>query len=467
MNLFEYNGAKQVKPVKQACGHFSAESVAWKGKSICPKCATLVMGASAGTQTSNDTHNAAQGGKAATHGSAVETKGEATEGEKGEEQEAQSADGTGDAKAEGAGKGKGDASEVKGEGGNGDMSEYVRHDEMPAILTPIEKAAKALATEVKLIGTRMDNGQKEIELAKAAFDSHTVRIDGLQVAIEACKAQGVDEETIKKLVAKHSKLPPVIQITDVTGTTRKVEGTNHKQFAVLLQTCSARLPDGHRMNVWLKGPAGSGKTTAAANVAKALGLQFAFNGALDSEYKLKGFIDATGKVCSTPFRKVWEEGGVYLFDEVDASLPSAVLGFNAALANGSCDFPDANIVRHPDCVIIAAANTFGGGATADYVGRAKQDAAFLDRFVSIAWDIDETLETALTQYASWSSYVQKARRKVTERGLKGVIVSPRASLFGASMLRAGIDSNQVIAMVIRKGMTDDQWTALDLPAFIA
>src|SRR5690606_7558053 len=93
------------------------------------------------------------------------------------------------------------------------------------------------------------------------------------------------------------------------------------------------------VNVWLAGPAGSGKTTAAEQVAKALKLKFYFNGAIDTEYKLSGFVDAHGRIVSTAFREAYTNGGVYLFDEVDASLPSATLAFNAALANGQCDFP--------------------------------------------------------------------------------------------------------------------------------
>ena len=55
-------------------------------------------------------------------------------------------------------------------------------------------------------------------------------------------------------------------------------------------------------NVALVGPAGSGKTTMAENIAQELGLDFYFTGALMHEYKLTGFIDAHGTVVRTPFR---------------------------------------------------------------------------------------------------------------------------------------------------------------------
>lgn len=187
-----------------------------------------------------------------------------------------------------------------------------------------------------------------------------------------------------------------------------------------------------------------------------LGLPFYFNGAVDTEYKLLGFVDAQGKVVSRPFRQAYEHGGVYLFDECDASMPSALLAFNAATSNGTCDFPDANIDRHPDCIIIAAANTYGAGATAEYVGRMKQDAAFLDRFVQMQWDYDEDMESELSGNPGWARQVQKIRRAIQSMGIRH-IVSPRATYSGAAMLRGGFDKDDVLAMTVRKGLSEEQW----------
>jgi hypothetical protein len=38
-------------------------------------------------------------------------------------------------------------------------------------------------------------------------------------------------------------------------------------------------------------------------------------------------------------------------------------------------FPDGTIDRHPDCIVIASANTWGFGGDANYVARYKADAA--------------------------------------------------------------------------------------------
>jgi hypothetical protein len=143
------------------------------------------------------------------------------------------------------------------------------------------------------------------------------------------------------------------------------------------------------------GPAGSGKTTAAQKVAEMLGLPFYFTGAINSEYKLTGFIDAQGRIVNTAFRKAFVEGGVFLFDEMDGSLPAATLAFNAATANRVFDFPDGTHEAHPDFIALAACNTYGNGASRQYVGRNQLDAATLDRYATLEWNYDEALEAAI------------------------------------------------------------------------
>jgi hypothetical protein len=178
-------------------------------------------------------------------------------------------------------------------------------------------------------------------------------------------------------------------------------GIQHRTFGKLVMLASAL--GNEDKNIWLAGPAGSGKTTAARNLATAMGYdpdsEFDFNGAIDTEYKLSGFVDAKGRCVSTAFRRIWENGGVYLFDECDGSMPGALLAFNAALANGYAAFPDGTIKRHEKTVIVAAANTWGFGGDANYVGRAKLDAAFLDRFVTLSWNYDEDLERRIATAA--------------------------------------------------------------------
>lgn len=258
--------------------------------------------------------------------------------------------------------------------------------------------------------------------------------------------------SVPGMIAKalESIKPTLVEVRTRDGETPiAVEGAQHKQFPMLLK-CVTRFP------VWLPGPAGSGKTTAAKNAAKALSVPFHHHGAVDNVYQLLGFIDAGGTYHPTSFRKAYEDGGIFLWDEVDASNPAALVAFNAAIENGECSFPDRTVVKHAQCYFVAAANTYGTGATHEYVGRTKLDAATLDRFVMLDWDYDEVLETAIAGATKWTAYVQKVRQAVKDAGIKH-LVTPRASIRGNDLLAQGIPAEAVINMTVRKGLSLDQW----------
>jgi AAA domain (dynein-related subfamily) len=248
------------------------------------------------------------------------------------------------------------------------------------------------------------------------------------------------------------------------GESRSIEltGLRHEAFDDLLADILAFQLTGQtaKANFFLVGPAGTGKTTAAEKIAEHLGLPFHFNGAIDSEYKLSGFIDAHGRIVYTPFRKAYSQGGVYLFDEVDSSLPSACLAFNAALANGAYAFPgeDSLTPRSPNCIIIASGNTWFG-PDGNYVGRFRQDAAFLDRFVRVPWPIDEKFEASLCANKDWVKFVQGRRARAKIDGVEHLI-SPRASLSGDVLLAAGRPWNRVVELCVRKGLNEADWTKI-------
>jgi cobaltochelatase CobS len=241
----------------------------------------------------------------------------------------------------------------------------------------------------------------------------------------------------------------------------ELSGARHQDFDDLLQDAIAFQACGEiaKANFCLTGEAGTGKTTAVKKIAEKLGLDFYFNGAIDSEYKLRGFIDANSRVIYTPFRQAYEHGGVYLFDEMDSSMPSACLAFNAALSNGCYDFPDPNgikpIPRHNTCFIFGATNTWKG-PEGEYVGRMRQDGAFLDRFMRVPWHTDEKFERALCRNSAWCDYVQKVRAKVHENGIEH-IVSPRATLNGEVLLAAGRPWQRVVDICVRKGLNQEDW----------
>lgn len=265
--------------------------------------------------------------------------------------------------------------------------------------------------------------------------------------------QDLDTDAVQAMIDKamsglKAPLPTEIKIIKDGKSVVMPIGLHHTLLPNLIKALSTGC------NIMLVGPAGSGKTTLAHQASDALGVNFYFNGAISSEYKLTGFVDAQGRIVSTAFRKAYETGGLYLFDEIDASMPDALLAFNAALANGHMDFPDGTVKRHEQFYCVAAANTFGKGADRVYVGRNQLDAASLDRFIVLNVDYDEKLERALAGNDNWTDKVQGIRKAVYEHKIRHVI-SPRASINGARMLAAGFKESEVMESVVWKGLDAD------------
>jgi cobaltochelatase CobS len=293
----------------------------------------------------------------------------------------------------------------------------------------------------------------------ADFSNIRTAIDK-QIEDNATKYAKQLEETVLALIESSAK---TVRLEIKTGDEiiTKDAGVQHKQFPILLKMMNATDHKAHRLNIWIAGPAGTGKTSAAEKAAEVLGLDFASTGALTESYKIFGFIaPGTGVYVPTPFRKIWEFGGVFLFDDCDGSDPTVLVELNNALANGGCTFPDGYVKRHKDCVLILTANTWGHGATNEYVGRMKQDAAFLDRFPArIFWDIDEDLELATAPDTKWTKRVQQVRANVKAKGVK-VLVTPRASYGGAALLAAGLSWEETEASALKGAMTLDQWNSV-------
>lgn len=276
------------------------------------------------------------------------------------------------------------------------------------------------------------------------------------------KTQGVDpkdsavDRVIALMTAKFTELVPDLVADNLAKLSRVAEIKVNDAPAIKIETAHNALPDIVTATVagvspFLVGPAGSGKTTLAEQIAVVLGRKFYLESRVTSEFKLLGFIDAAGHVVRTQFREAYEHGGVFLLDEVDASDPDALTAFNSALANGLAAFPDMLVRKHPDFVAIAAGNTYGRGADRQYVGRNQLDAATLDRFCIFEVDYDEMLELELSGNVEWARYCQAVRKACAEEKVRH-IVSPRASIMGAKLLAANMERAKVEEACIWKGL---------------
>ena len=230
------------------------------------------------------------------------------------------------------------------------------------------------------------------------------------------------------------------------------------------------------LNVYLVGPAGSGKTTAAEKVSEALGLQFGFMsvGPQTTKSDVFGYMSASGDYIATEFRRRFEQGGVFLFDEIDAAHPGVLTQINAALAGSSCAFPDKMVKKHADFRCIAAGNTYGTGPDRVYVGRQELDGASLDRFDFVEWAYDEALEReiALTLTTDreialrWTSYIQAVRKAIAKLGIRH-IVSPRATMNGVKLLTAGVSETKVRETSVYKSLKPDEVKRIEAQLLVA
>ena len=160
---------------------------------------------------------------------------------------------------------------------------------------------------------------------------------------------------------------------------------------------------------YLVGPAGTGKSTLAMDAAVELYKvpkdDFKFNEHFaqisfspdTTSAEMVGRCDINGVFHRSEVVRVFAEGGLILFDEIDNADASMLVKLNTAIANGTFATPEGLIRRHKDTVIVCTANTYGTGPDAMYVGRSRLDAATLDRFVcsTIEVDYDVKLEAKI------------------------------------------------------------------------
>jgi hypothetical protein len=135
--------------------------------------------------------------------------------------------------------------------------------------------------------------------------------------------------------SSRSKRPQPDASSSRCGSPTRLQLSTTRESTTTSSLCLLRLAtnlSGSRRNIWLAGPAGSGKTTAAHQVADKLGPTFDSHGAIRTPFQVTGHYDIHGTYRSSQFRRIFENGGVILLDEVDASDPNAMMELNQALS---------------------------------------------------------------------------------------------------------------------------------------
>lgn len=254
---------------------------------------------------------------------------------------------------------------------------------------------------------------------------------------------------------EYGAIPKKIELT-INDKIQTIEGVVHAAFDDIMDFVYANEP------VFLVGPSGSGKSFIVQQVAKALNLPYYFSNAITQEYYLTGYSDANGNYVPTSFYKAWTEGGVFLLDEMDASIPDVLVKLNEALANKRFDFPApiGNVEAHPNFRVVAAGNTYGLGADFEYVGRNQLDAASLDRFGIIKVDYDRNIELAMANGdENMVTFFHEVRKACERNGIQ-LIASYRGINRVAKMKelrknRTNYDLSEILISCLFKGLGKD------------
>ena len=264
--------------------------------------------------------------------------------------------------------------------------------------------------------------------------------------------ESIDVDKIKDLINEHGTSTITVELKKPSGKIIKDDSLKHEKLPAVLKA----LLRGD--NVLLVGGAGSGKTTMASQLSSMLGQSFeqenyafGMSGAMFQAYEVRGYQDANGNYVESSFVKCFRDGGLFLFDEIDASNPQALVALNASMENEIADFPCGVLKRHPNFRLIACANTYGKGADREYVGRNQLDGATIDRFKPVIdLDYDQKLELAISPDRNFTKIVQKLRKAKDKLRIRHII-SPRASIKGGKAILDGCELEEVLAEYVFGG----------------
>lgn len=230
------------------------------------------------------------------------------------------------------------------------------------------------------------------------------------------------EEIVKASIQKALNGMPVKTVVHNPVTSQKVQlDLTHSKFEEVFDT--ATCPD---VNLCLVGPTGSGKTTIAKHVAKALGYDYVIVSitAGVSEGALTGWLLPVGKegqflhIDAVALEK-WRKGNcVILIDEMDSGDPNTLLIANNMFGGDELFIPqrheEPRVKRGENVIVIGAMNTYGSGADMIYSGRNQLDGATRARFIFMELGYCAKLEKKILnndELLEWAHPIRKAIKK--------------------------------------------------------
>lgn len=326
-----------------------------------------------------------------------------------------------------------------------------------------ERKAATVTTPVTVPATVETNGHgKDIRADKPRLNEDAAS-DLARIIQTIAGARGIDEKEVRRIAAdeasKVSVTPRCVEFKVNDAPSIKLDLAHH-EIETLVKLLSVKTLNGHRFNVYMHGPAGSGKSTAAHQVATVLGLKYAYQSLNPQtpDSRLLGYMHAGGQYVESEFFRLYTQGGVFCLDEIDNASGSLVVTLNSLLENGLGAFPHGMFERHKDFVCVCTANTIGRGGNIHYPERRALDAAFLERFVFLdwAWDkfLTESIITGILGTADGKTliaWVEEEAREI-QAHFPALLVTPRAYIQAALLQREGFTKSQIRDMAIARGV---------------
>lgn len=241
------------------------------------------------------------------------------------------------------------------------------------------------------------------------------------------------EDEVKKVVLNdlqeeftgwvHSNFGPnyVAPTIYVSSSGKTINGVVNENFDYISMWVDLGVP------VMLKGPAGTGKNVTCRQISEFLDRPYIVINSIKDSSELLGFKTANGTFSETPFtlfvKYCIEKNlkGIVVFDEIDNGEPDAMVTVNDCIASYELTLASGEHLKFKDNInFIACANTWGTGATSEYVGRNQLDAATLNRFAVVIVDYDHRVEESICEDLELLSFLQDFRKATAECGINHI-----------------------------------------------
>lgn len=270
--------------------------------------------------------------------------------------------------------------------------------------------------------------EKEMEDMKSLDRSKANSLDLLTQTVAKTMEDSVKKVAFDGLISEFSDWvkdtygPNYVQPTTYLKPDGKpVEGVVNAKFKNVARWVALNIP------VLLTGPAGCGKNVLVSQIAEHFGMPYLIVNRIQDSSELQGFKTVDGEYAVTPFIKFVKEcekkkiDGIVVFDEIDGSDANALITVNDAISSREITLADTTKVNLKKIHFMACANTWGTGATDEYVGRNQLDSATLNRYRKVEIDYDPKVEESICPNKDLLKFFREFRKAVRSCGIKHIV----------------------------------------------